>query len=357
MKIAELETWSQAIPLTRPYSIASRTIHDVELFFVRLVSAAGKVGLGCASPAEEVTGEALTACSAALEAESLQWLHGRDLLELRTICRDLERKYRTTPAARVALEMALYDLVARHLGRPLVDLLGRCHQTLPTSITIGIKESLEEALEEADEYLARGFRCLKVKIGNSLEKESELLRRLRDHVGETIAIRVDANLGYSPSETEKFWSCTQSLRLELVEQPVPVDQFGSLTDLPQQYRQLVAADESLLNEQDAFGLTRQPAPCGIFNIKLMKCGGLTTALEIARLGELGGMELMWGCMDESVISISAALHTAYACPNTRYLDLDGSFDLALDPARGGFELVDGQMRLLGDPGLGVELSR
>jgi L-alanine-DL-glutamate epimerase-like enolase superfamily enzyme len=357
LKIAELETWSQAVPLTRPYSIASRTINDVKLFFVRLVSAGGKVGLGCASPAEEVTGESLTACSAALESDNLQWLHGRDLLELTPICRDLESQYRTTPAARVALEMALHDLAARHLDRPLVDLLGRCHQTLPTSITIGIKESLEEALEEAGEYLGRGFRCLKVKIGNSFERETELLRRLRDHVGETIAIRVDANLGYSPAETEKFWTCTQSLKLELVEQPVPVDQFGSLSALPQQYRQLVAADESLVNERDALALTRQPAPCGIFNIKLMKCGALTTALEIARLGELGGMKLMWGCMDESVISISAALHLAYACPNTCYLDLDGSFDLALDPARGGFELVDGQMRLLGEPGLGVELLR
>ena len=36
---------------------------------------------------------------------------------------------------------------------------------------------------------------------------------------------------------------------------------------------------------------------------------------------------MWGCNDESCISIAAALHAAYACPATRYLDLDGSFDL------------------------------
>ena len=72
--------------------------------------------------------------------------------------------------------------------------------------------------------------------------------------------------------------------------------------------------------------------------------------------ELAGIDLMWGCMDESVISIAAALHVAYACPNTRYLDLDGSFDLARDPARGGFELVEGHLKLLERPGLGVELS-
>ena len=51
---------------------------------------------------------------------------------------------------------------------------------LPTSITIGIKETIEESLEEADEYLGRGFRALKVKIGHSFEQESELLTRLRE---------------------------------------------------------------------------------------------------------------------------------------------------------------------------------
>jgi len=355
MRIAKIDTWPQPVPLTRPYSIASRTISDVGLFFVRIITEDGTVGLGCASPAEEVTGESHADCSAAMDADRLQWLNGQDLVDLSTICRQLKRAYRDTPAARVALEMALYDLAARHLDRPLVDLLGRCHQTLPTSITIGIKESIEEALQEADEYLNRGFRCLKIKIGHSFDQETELLQRLREQVGDAIQIRVDANLGYSYEETERFWPRVQSLGLELVEQPVPVDQFASLANLPEPYRNLVAADESLLDEGDAFRLARPPAACGIFNIKLMKCGGLTTALDIARLGELSGIALMWGCMDESVISISAALHTAYACPNTRFLDLDGSFDLARDPARGGFDLVDGRLHLLDTPGLGVEL--
>jgi len=167
---------------------------------------------------------------------------------------------------------------------------------------------------------------------------------------------VDANLGYTFAETLDFWSHVQSLNLELVEQPVPVDQFALLADLPLPYRSLVAADESLLNERDARSLVAPPVSCGIFNIKLMKCGGLSTAVQIAQMGQQAGIDLMWGCMDESVISISAALHTAYACPNTRYLDLDGSFDLAKDPARDGFELVAGRLCLLDAPGLGVELS-
>ena len=85
----------------------------------------------------------------------------------------------------------------------------------------------------------------------------------------------------------------------------------------------------------------------------MKCGGVRPALRIAAIAEAAGVELMGGCMDESVVSIAAALHAAFASPATRYLDLDGSLDLARDVATGGFVLEDGRMRTTGAVGLGV----
>ena len=98
-----------------------------------------------------------------------------------------------------------------------------------------------------------------------------------------------------------------------------------------------------------------PRACGIFNIKLMKCGGVHAAKHIASIAETAEVDLMWGCMDESVVSISAALHAAFSSPATRYIDLDGSLDLARDVADGGFRLEDGVMRTLDTPGLGVTL--
>ena len=65
-----------------------------------------------------------------------------------------------------------------------------------------------------------------------------------------------------------------------------------------------------------------------------------------------GIDLFWGCNDESIISITAALHAAYSCSNTKYLDLDGSFDLSKDIVQGGFILKDGYMHTTGLPGLG-----
>jgi L-alanine-DL-glutamate epimerase-like enolase superfamily enzyme len=79
-------------------------------------------------------------------------------------------------------------------------------------------------------------------------------------------------------------------------------------------------------------------------------------MAIATIAEAAGVQLMWGCMDESRIGIAAALHAALASPATRYLDLDGSLDLARDVADGGFTVDGGVLRPLPVPGLGVRLT-
>jgi len=355
MKIEEILTWKETIELTRPYAISSRSMSAVDLFFVRIMTDTGHEGLGAGSPAEEVTGESPDSTAAALEEMESGLLIGEDPRHLGTLCRRLREELGATPAAHAALDIALYDLFCRIVEVPLVELLGRSHTSLPTSITIGIK-SVEESLAEAEEYLARGFRSLKVKVGRSIDEEIEMLHRLRDRVGKDIQIRVDANQGYDLEETKRLWREQGRLHLELIEQPLSAETLTELRTLPEDLRRLVAADESLHEASDAARLAQPPAVCGILNIKLMKCGGVSPALAIGQVAAATGLHLMWGCMDESVISISAALHAAFACPQTRYLDLDGSLDLARDPAKGGFTLKDGELRTLDKPGLGVTLS-
>jgi L-alanine-DL-glutamate epimerase-like enolase superfamily enzyme len=133
------------------------------------------------------------------------------------------------------------------------------------------------------------------------------------------------------------------LGLELIEQPMPVGSEAIMRTLPAEVRKIMACDESLKNARSALELVAEPSICGIFNIKLMKCGGLLGAFEIATIAEAANIDLFWGCFDESIASISAALHAALACENTRYLDLDGSLDLAEDLVKGGFLLENGEM--------------
>jgi len=353
LKIVRTDHWTEPLALTRPYRIANHTITDVKNHFVRLQAESGIYGYGAASPGDDVTGETLHDCRGALDKHLASVLQGADLRTFPALVRSLQRKLAATPAALAAADMALYDLAGKLFGLPLADMLGRRHTALPTSITLGI-QSVDQALAEAEEYTGRGFTILKVKIGEALEEDITLLSRLREEVGPRIAIRVDANQGYGGDDLAAFCRRTAALDLELIEQPLPAAQLAEMRSLPGDIRRKCAGDESLCGPGDALQCIQPPQPFGIFNIKFMKCGGITAARHMARTAQMAGIDLMWGCNDESCVSIAAALHTALACSATRYLDLDGSFDLGRDLFTGGFVVQNGQLMTTDAPGLGVE---
>ena len=354
MKITQARYWTERLELTRPYTIAYERIDSVENIFVHLQTEDGSIGVGVAAPDAEVTGESAQDCRQALETGLESLLMGADIRHLRKILRNAENTMPTQPAARAAIDIALHDLWAKHLGLPLVDLLGRCHRSLPTSITIGIK-SVAESLKESEEFKGRGFKILKIKIGQSVEQDVECLSQIRQRMGRDMILLVDANQGYTLKEFKNFVDQTASLDLEFIEQPLPARDLDSMRRLPESVRKMTVADESLLNARDALECLQPARPFGIFNIKLMKCGGIAAGLQIAEIANLAGIDLMWGCMDESRVGIAAALHAALASPTTRYLDLDGSLDLARDLAEGGFVLEDGELSVTDQPGLGVKL--
>ncbi len=350
-RLAAVEVRLEALPLARPYTIAYRTVSSVEIVLVTLHSDHGLIGHGAANPSPKVVGEDSKQAYATLQGHA-DWLIGQELRELPRLLRQLATTLSGKPGSLAALDIALHDLYAQQMGLPLVRCLGQVHTALPTSITIGIK-GVEETLAEAEEYLALGFTHLKVKLGHDLDEDLARLRALRAHYGSRIHLRVDANQGFDRHELLRLFEAHATLDLELIEQPVPVAETGSLGDLPGPLRAMIAIDEDLCTPADAVRWAQTPQPGGIFNLKLMKCGGIAQAQRIANLADLAGIDLMWGCNDESIISIAAALQLALACPGTRYIDLDGSLDLAHDWVSGGFRLEAGYMYPLDRPGLGI----
>ena len=355
MRITAVEVQRRDMPLTKPYTVAYGTKDKASFVTATIITDRGTVGYGSGTPSVAVMGPDIEATVAALGQPLVDSLVGSDPRALGNRLVELRRLLPDHAAARAALDIALHDLLGKVAGVPLVDFFGRHHQRLPTSVTIGI-DSVEQTLRQAEEYVADGFHYLKVKIGHDVDVDIERLVRLRQRYADRVVIRVDANQGYTVDDLLRFHDDTADLDLELIEQPFPPEREADLMALPEPLRRSIAADESLHSAEDAWRLSRPEAACGIFNIKLMKAGGIDEGRSIAQVAEQAGIDLMWGCMDESVISIAAALHTAFASPRTRYLDLDGSFDLAEDPARGGFVVEEGQLRLLDRPGLGVEPS-
>lgn len=351
MKITAIHAYKRSLALKKPYTISRSTFYDTENVFLEIELANGIIGLGAACPEGAVVGETAEVTIGNLNSDEVLQLVGKDIRGCMAYISALAEVYGSFPGTMAAVDIALHDAFGQWLDIPVVDFYGRQHHRMQTSITIGIK-NVQETLEEARDYRSQGFKALKVKTGLDAEEDAERIIRLRETFGNYFSIRVDANTGYSPQQLTRFLELTEHAGIEVIEQPFLPGKEEELLQFDRGLRKVLAADESLTTPATAVALSRDQ-PYGIFNIKLMKCGGIRPALEIASVARHSGISLFWGCNDESRISITAALHAAFACRHTRFLDLDGSFDLAEDLAEGGFILEDGCLLLNEGSGLGL----
>lgn len=313
MKIKNISMWSADLGNTKPYTIAFKTVDEVINVFIEITLENGVTGIGSGNPSEYVVGETIEQSIEALAEKNLEFLIGRDIREINQLTHEVWVNFPDNPAARAALDIALYDAFTKYLDVPLVKYLGQKIKKLPTSNTIGIK-NVEETLKEAEDYVQRGFRVVKVKLGKNLEEDVERVIKLRERFGNTIVIRIDANQGYNVQDTIQFYGRTYDFDVELIEQPLPAKAIAEMKSLPKDVREVIAADESLITPVDAIELIKPPKAAGIFNIKLMKCGGISQGLKIADIALHENIDLFWGCNDESIVSITAALHAAFSSP-------------------------------------------
>jgi L-alanine-DL-glutamate epimerase-like enolase superfamily enzyme len=352
MKIIEIKPIFKRLTLTKPYTIAYATKADVELVFLEITLENGIVGIGSASPAEAVIGENSQQTYSNLQSDFVQNLVGRDIRHFQQIIFESHQNFPLLAGTQAAIDIALHDTFCKFIDISVVDFYGQKISSLPTSVTIGIMD-VHETLEEALNFEQLGFKILKIKTGLDVDTDIERIVKLREVFKNRLKIRVDANQGYSIKDLMKFFQATRTLDIELIEQPVLVGKEAGLDDLGEGIRKRIVGDESLKNTKYAIQFATKKT-FGIYNIKLMKCGGIVGAKEIASVAQHAGIDLFWGCNDESIVSITGALHAAYSCPNTKYIDLDGSFDLAEDLVTNGFFLNDGYMRINKKPGFGFE---
>ena len=350
MIIENIETELANIKLTRPYTIAYKTTSSIKNIFIKIILNNGMIGLGSSNVSKYVVGLD-TSESYKNVVDFKNELIGRDISYLVSNVDKVENQFINDPGSKAAYNIALFDAFCKSRNISLGLFLGRIIPELPTSITVGIKD-IDETIEEINEYYDSGFRFIKIKLGDKIDYDIERILKINEKFGSNIKIRIDANQGWSIDDTVKFYNETKGV--ELIEQPISVENTQQLLKLPDRVKEIIALDESLVTYQDAIKFSQNNYG-KIFNIKLMKCGGITSGRKIANIALLNNINLMWGCNDESIISISAALNTALSFSNTKYLDLDGSLDLAKDLVTGGFSLKDGIMKPLNKPGLGVEL--
>lgn len=341
MRITRLEAWLVNLRLAEPYTVAYEHIDHAPNIFLRIETDKGVVGFGCVNPDEPVCGETSQSVIDALDGPARDALIGADPRFVTRLRERIKALLPGAPGARAGVDMALFDILARIAGLPVYQLLGAYRDRIATSVTVGILDEAD-TVNRARDFVAQGFQALKLKGGIDVDDDISRVLAVRDALGSKVALRFDANQGYGVDESLRFITATRRARLELVEQPTPRDALSELARVTLKAPLPIMADESLMGLRDAFRIARGGL-ADMINVKLMKCGGIGPAMEIASVARSARLEVMVGCMDESALGIAAALHFALAHPAVEYADLDGHLDLIDDPAAGAVVLKNGML--------------
>ncbi len=345
MKIERIEAIAYNLFLIEPIRISFGVIDSAKNVLVKVYSEE-HVGIGEAAPTLKIVGDNQEACLSFVEYIS-QLIVGE---EPAVQCLSEKLSGYKMPSAIAAIDIAVHDLLGKHLSKPLYKVLGGCERQIDADITIGIAPP-EVMRKKAEEAISRGFRVLKLKVQGDVEEDAKRVEAVGD-LG--VRIRVDANQGFSPKNALKFIRKIDKYDVELIEQPVPAWDLDGLKFVRDNSSIPVFADESAFSSKDVLKLVKLNAVDGV-NIKLMKCGGITDAVKIVHIAEAADIECMVGCMLESKVSLTAAAHLAFAF-NIKYVDLDAHLFLRDDPTVGGMEIERGKIRLPDKPGLGVEVK-
>ncbi len=305
MKITNVRLGKISVPLRTPFKTALRTVSSVEDVIVEIHTDDGRIGYGEAPPTGPITGDTTLGIIGAIQDHISKAILGRDVDDFEDVMIAVQKSVVGNTSAKAAVDMALWDLYGQKYNLPVYKLMGGSRKNIVTDITISVNDP-DTMVRDALIAVARGYDCLKMKVGINPEMDVARLKAVRQAVGSDVTIRIDANQAWNPKQAVRILNAMQEqgLQIELVEQPVPAHDLEGMKYVTDRSYVPVLADESLYSPADAATILRMGA-ADLLNIKLMKCGGLYNALKICTMAEVYGVECMIGCMIETSISVAA----------------------------------------------------
>ena len=316
MKIISIHSELKNIPLKTPFITALRRVENVEFVRVTLVCENGLEAIGEAPATKAITGEGLEDILHSIESikDKLIGLNPKEALEI-------VHSSKIGSSAKASLDMALVLFLAQERKQTLFEYFGANKvNILQTDITISLKnQSL--MLEDSISAVKNKMNILKVKLGSDISHAIEVTKSIAQKLPEAQLI-IDANQAWSLEDTLEYIQAMKDVNIELIEQPVVASDIKSLKIITQKSHIPILADETVFTLEDAKKVIESQS-ADMINIKLMKCGGLTKAVEILEYAKLKNVKCMLGSMLEGPYSINAALHLALAYTDViKYIDLD-----------------------------------
>lgn len=260
------------------------------------------------------------------------------------------------PQVLAGVDCALWDLAGRHAEMPIYQLLGGYRDRLPCYVSTPVFDSVAEYLEVIDEYTRRGFKAVKLHPWGDPRRDVKLCSAVREHVGDTVALMLDAVGAYDIPAALRVGRVLEKLDFEWFEMPIR-DQaiFG--------YQQLAAALDIAITSGEVHGFSFQEAATylmarawDLVRVDASIAGGITGAKKAAALAEGFGVR----CEIHSFgypLSQAANLHVAGAIANCRYFEVPALKDGGDGAVPRGIEIDDlGEAHLPAGPGLGLDVD-
>ncbi len=375
MRITGCEVFLVAVPSRREHTWASKMETPIgHHAIIRVDTDAGLNGWGEA-PAIATWGgahgrhygETPETVKHIVEAYLLPAVRDLDPAEIAVVHTRMDKVVKGHPYAKAAVDIACHDLAGKAQGVPVSTLLGgRLRDGIEVTHSLGIME-IDRCVAEAEQAVAEGARTIKCKTGLDPERDVELVRRLRETLGDDVRIRVDANEGYrSVTEAVEVTRRQEEYGILLCEQPVAGAE--GLARVAERIEAPVMADESAWTVHDILELHElHAAEC--FSCYVTKPGGLYRARQQAELAAALGIYCDIGGSIELGIGNAANLHLGAAlpnavlpsvCPVTKPAGADGPEiagiyyldDVVAEP----FRFEDGKVMAPAGPGLGIEVD-
>ena len=315
-------------------------------------------GWGEATPDPNVTGETYSGTTQTLLNDLAPALIGHDARDRETALHRLDARVEAVPAAKAALDIALHDLVAKAFGMPLWALLGgRSKPHLTISRVVSMR-SPERMAKDAERHVAAGFRTIKLKVGERDDWQLDVARiaAVRSAIGPQTKIKVDVNQGWqTPGIAIPAIRAALPSVPEYIEQPVAQWDIEGLAEVRRQTGATIMADECCHGPREMQRIVANRA-ADLVNIKLMKAGGLMSAIRTNAIAEAAGIGAQVGTMVESSIASAAGLHLAMALANVRTVEMGGPLMISDEIGNLREFYQRDQITLPHAPGLGVQID-
>lgn len=366
MKIRSVAAHVLRAKLAAPFAYSRAWYDERWSLVVEVVSEDGVSGFG------EVYGPArLNAPIVRLYGELLA---GRDAGAREAIWEDLYARFRDHGQKGLAIQalsgidIALWDLAGRTLGKPVHALMGGPIRMSVPAYATGLyrrqRPDHETYLrEEAAGYAAEGFSAVKLKVGFGLRDDVAATRAVRAEIGERVGLMVDANHAYDSVAAIAYGRAVADLDIGWFEEPVPPEDHAGYAAVRAALPIPIAGGEcefTRLGFRDLF--TRrlvdiaQPDTCA--------AGGLSECKKIADMAAAFGIRYVPHCWGTGIAQ-AAALHLLSVLPTSPpslnpflpMLELDRTEHPVRDALTPALRPVRGIVAVPDAPGLGIEIDR